>query len=151
MPALEMKGLIDALGFTAKSVKLLKDMDDKVKRNEAVFDIQTALLNAQQMALDNQQSMAAIIESKSALEKEIAALRAFEAEKARYAMHQTIAGGITYLIKEDARNGEPLHHICANCYEKSVKSILQLNNLFLKCGTCGEVVQEQDRPIGFMV
>lgn len=141
-----IKDVTDVIKSTASAVKKLKEIDDKVERNEAVFSIQESLLSAQQMALDSQQSMAALIDEKSALEEEIAALRAFEAEKDRYAMHETRAGGITYLVKEDARNGEPSHHVCANCYQSSVKSVLQLKGLTLECPKCGTVVYNRYRP-----
>ena len=151
MPVFETKALIDAISFTTATVKTLKNIDDKVKLNEAVFSIQESLLSAQHMALEGQQEMAAIVEAKGALEKEIAALRAFEAEKVRYAMHQTEAGGITYLVKEDARNGEPSHHICAACYQKSVKSVLQQQGLNLFCIQCGSSAQNEPRGIGIFV
>lgn len=150
MPVFETKMLIDAISYGTATVKTLKSIDDKVKLNEAIFGIQETLLSAQQMALDGQQEMAAIVEAKGELEKEIAALRAFEAEKVRYAMHETKAGGITYLIKEDARNGEPPHHICATCYEKSVKSILQSQGLNLFCIQCGSSAENQPRGAGFV-
>ena len=147
MAGLEMKALIEAIGYTTAVVKTLKGMDDKVKLNEAIFGIQESLMSAQQMALENQQGMTALIEAKGALEKEIATLRAFEAEKARYAMHQTEAGGITYLVKEDARNGEPPHHICANCYQNSIKSVLQKSGLSLACPVCNSIAENKNRVI----
>ncbi len=151
MPVFETKALFDAISYTASAVKTLKSIDDRVKLNEAIYSVQESLLSAQQMALDSQQEMTAIVEAKGALEKEIASLRTFEAEKARYAMHETEAGGITYLVKEDARNGEPSHHICAACYQKSVKSVLQLKGLNLFCGQCGSSSEYHPRSGGFIV
>ena len=150
MAGMEMKGLIEAIGFSITVAKGLKSIDDKVKLNEAIYGIQESLLSAQQMALDNRQVMSELVEAKREIENEIATLREFETEKSRYQMHQTKAGGITYFVKEDAQNGEPPHHICANCYQQSKKSVLQIQGLGFVCINCGSTVNRTPRSVGFV-
>ena len=64
----------------------------------------------------------------SDLEKEVARFEEWAAEKKRYQL--TDYGGATfaYALKPDAANGEPPHRLCAPCYQKGHKSILQFSN-----------------------
>jgi hypothetical protein len=60
-------------------------------------------------------------------EEEIARLKAWETEKKRYELKDISRGNgsSAYVIKTEMQGGEPLHCICANCYENSEKRILQ--------------------------
>ena len=150
MPAEQLTSLFSSLSMALNIAKGLKSIDDQVKLNDAVFKLQEALLNAQQISLSTQQDMASLIEAKGRLEKEISKFREFEAEKSRYSLNELDAGGIVYTVKEDATNSEPTHHICANCYQESIKSILQHSGLGLVCSKCKSIAQNQNRSMGFI-
>lgn len=105
-----MAGLRDAAQILEKTVEL----------NQKILTVQTALADAQA-------EQATLIQVIRNLEEDVARLKAWEAEKQRYELTD-ISGGngsIAYVIKDSVKGAEPLHYICANCYEHNKKSILQ--------------------------
>ena len=105
---------IGALKTAFDLAKGLKDIDDATRRNAAVIELQEKILSAQQ-------SQSALIETVSDLEKEVTALKTWEADKARYELKALAPSVVAYALKDSMSNGEPPHDLCANCYaaEKS--------------------------------
>ena len=101
--------------------KGLKDMNDASVRNRAVIELQEKILAARE-----QQS--ALAERVSELEKEVASYETWDAEKQRYELTDFGSGTFAYLLKPDMSSGEPEHRLCAACYQKGHKSILQFRN-----------------------
>lgn len=101
--------------------KGLKDMNDASVRNGAVIELQEKILAAQE-----QQS--ALIEHIRSLEKEVARFETWNAEKERYELADFGGGTFAYLLKPEMSSGEPEHRLCAACYQKGYKSILQFRH-----------------------
>ena len=102
-----MEELADArsgLKTAYEIAKGLKDIDDRVKLNAAVMDLQERILSAQQAAMDAQARL-------QRLEAELAARDDWDAT--------------AYELRPDRANGEDVHRICPNCYQKRARSILQ--------------------------
>lgn len=136
LPA-ELTSLFSSLSMALTIAKGMKSIDDQVKLNDAIYKLQEAILSAQQISISNQNEMAALIQSKRELEEQISRFSAFEAEKSRYELNKLAGGGLVYSIKEETRNGEPVHHLCASCYEQSKKSIIQADEgLHAICPSC---------------
>lgn len=100
--------------------KALKDMDTAAARNAAVIELQEKIFTARE-------AQTALLERVGELEKEVARLKDWEAEKQRYALMALAPGFFAYVLKPEEQRGMPPHAICANCYERSAKSILQSN------------------------
>lgn len=100
--------------------KGLKDIHDVAARDRAVIDLQKEILAAQQAQF-------ALVERVSNLEKEVAGFETWEAEKKRYKLTDFGGGTFAYLLKQEAANGEPIHRICAHCYEDGHRSVLQFS------------------------
>ena len=98
--------------------KGLKNMNDATVRNPAVIELQEKILAAQA-----QQS--ALIERVRELKKQVAELETWEAEKQRYELIDFGGRTFAYLLKPQMSSTEPPHRICAACYQKGHKSILQ--------------------------
>jgi cell division septum initiation protein DivIVA len=107
-----------------------------------VAELNAQILSAQTSAIAANAEQFALLEKVRQLEKHIAELEAWNAEKKRYALAELCAGVIAYLVKPEARGGEPVHAICANCYEHGHKSILQYrhdpasSDLIFECSRC---------------
>jgi hypothetical protein len=97
--------------------KALKDMDDATRRNGAVIDLQGQILAAQMQ-------QAALIEQVGQLETKVRGFEKWEAEKDRYKLEKLPPGVLVRTLKEEAANGEPIHHICESCYQNGRKSPL---------------------------
>ncbi|HVX78858.1 MAG TPA: hypothetical protein VHB49_22215, partial [Bradyrhizobium sp.] len=59
------------------------------------------------------------------LEKEVARLETWDAEKQRYQLTEIHPGVFARTLKEGMENGEPQHSLCDACYEASFKSRLK--------------------------
>jgi hypothetical protein len=127
---------LSALKTAFDMAKGLKDIDDAVRRNAAVIDLQEKILAAQQ-------AQAALVEQVAEFEKEVSRLKAWDADKQRYELTEARPGMMTYTLKKGMENGEPAHHLCTNCYNDGVKSIMQTETRFpgrypvLVCHRCG--------------
>jgi hypothetical protein len=106
-----------ALKTAFDMAKALKDIDDRTRRNDAVIELQEKILGAQT-------SQAALIQQVGELEKEVAALKAWDADKQRYRLSELKPGVLAYAPKEGMENGEPAHNLCSSCYQHGFKSIL---------------------------
>lgn len=130
--------------------KGLKDIDDAVRRNAVIIELQEKILSAQQ-------AQSTLVEAVSELEKEVARLKNWETDKARYELAELAPGAVALALKKSMNNGEPLHHICANCAANGKKSYVQqqVRNSHLdryKCNTCGEeltIHKDRSSPMPF--
>ena len=133
-------GSIKALFDLSKSIVGIRDVNIIQGK---VAELQSQILTAQSDAMAAQREQAAMLERVDLLKKEVAELKAWDAEKARYELHKLPAGGLVYCVKEEARGSEPSHCICASCYQKGQKAILQpihhhiARSTSLDCPNCG--------------
>ncbi|MER8767302.1 hypothetical protein [Mesorhizobium sp. M0590] len=115
--------------------KALKEMDAANIRNNAVMDLQDRIMTAQT-------AYATLAGSVSELEAQVRRFETWEAEKQRYQLEELPPGILMYRLKSGMENGEPPHKICANCYNKGVKSLLHNTGTYngrthWKCHSCG--------------
>ena len=92
-----------------------------------VAELQAVILSAQSSALAAQSEQFTLLDRVRNLEKHIASLEAWDAEKKRYELKAVGTVGVAYFMKAGAEDGEPPHALCAQCYQKGVKSFLQSN------------------------
>lgn len=130
-----------AIASVAASFKALKDIAQTMVglRDAQVFqakmiEFQDAILDAQNSLFAAHEERSALIEQVRDLEKQMADFKAWEAEKQRYQLIDFGGGTFAYVLKEEASGSEPPHRICAACYQKEQKSILQ----FLKRNVHGQ-------------
>jgi hypothetical protein len=90
-----------------------------------VIELQGVILAAQSSALAAQSDQLALLEDIRGLKQKMADLEAWAAEKKRYKLTDYGGGTFAYALKPDAAEGEPAHRVCADCYQKGHKSILQ--------------------------
>lgn len=115
--------------------KGLKDINDAAARNSVAVELQEKILATQAQ-------QAALIERIGELEHEVARFETWETEKQRYKLEALPPGTHVYTLKPEMAAGEPPHHICQTCYQRSKKSILHQsethNGVYhLKCNECG--------------
>jgi rubrerythrin len=97
------------------STKLL---ENTVELNRKIADAQTALFQAQAEQTE-------LVKTIDGLEKEIARMKNWEAEKQRYELKRYDPGVFFYALKETEASSGFIHHLCTNCYEDGKKSIIQ--------------------------
>lgn len=121
------------------SAKALKDINDAAIRNAAVIELQEKILAARE-------AQTTLLDRVGQLEKEMTRLETLEAEKKRYQLEKLPPGVIVRTLKKDMAAGEPIHHICENCYQGGKISPLhqdeQRNGVYhLSCTGCGAKLQ----------
>ncbi|MGH6847317.1 MAG: hypothetical protein ACREC0_07730 [Methylocella sp.] len=100
--------------------KGLKDINDATIRNTAVIELHDKILAAKV-------EQSELIERNSELEKELAILKAWDAEKERYELVQIAPGVVAYAQKESVCDHEPFHYLCANCYIARGRNLFSSN------------------------
>src|SRR5712671_2866909 len=125
---------MSALASALASLKAAKDIGEAMigLRDAAAFqakllEFQSKLIDANNAAFAAQDERVALLERVSALEKEIARLSAWEEDKERYELKEVGSGAFAYVLKanEATGTGEPIHWLCANCYQQGKKRLLQ--------------------------
>ncbi len=123
--------------------KGLKDVSDAATRNTVAIELQEKILAAQA-------EQSALIERVGELETQVAGYEAWDADKERYELNEFKPGQFAYPLKADVAGGEPAHMLCANCYNKIQKSILQTETRFpgrhevTFCQNCGNELFSPD-------
>ncbi|MGJ4995760.1 hypothetical protein ACQR0Z_15140 [Bradyrhizobium sp. HKCCYLS3077] len=97
--------------------KGLKDIDDRVRLNDARLLLQEKILDAQQA----QSELLGRVEQ---LEKEVRGLKDWTEDKKRYVLSQLRENVLVYSLRPDLANGEPSHSLCPDCYSSHYKSVL---------------------------
>jgi hypothetical protein len=100
----------------------------------------------QEQILAAQEAQSKLVEHLRALEKEVADLKTWEAEKQRYQLQQLPPSVFVLTLKPEIAAGEPIHSICQTCYQRGKKSILHgdehRNGIHhLTCHECGTRLQ----------
>ena len=141
---------ISGFKATMDMVKALKDIDDRTRRNEIAIELQEKILGAQA-------AQATLIEHVSELEKEVTAMKAWDADKQRYELKDLWRGFFAFIPKQGMENGEPPHAICANCYQKGFKSYLQssghpvVHDRSWDCPACKTKIKNQWNNMGELI
>jgi hypothetical protein len=105
-----MVGLRDAETFRSKSIEL-----------------QQTILDALDGGIAAREAYSKQLDRISALEAEVASLKAWDAEKQSYELKPVGYGSMAYMLKPEARGAEPPHWLCPNCFAKGQKSFLLPN------------------------
>jgi hypothetical protein len=137
--------MADSLGTLKTAYDLAKDLvnlADATARQGKVAELQRQILDAQGDAIAANQERLALIETIGKLEKEVARLEAWEGEKRRYGLQELPPGVFARALQPAMADGEPIHRLCAKCYEDGKKSILQSAGIIhgqetLNCHGCG--------------
>jgi hypothetical protein len=116
-----LEGINAAFEIT-KNILGLK-MDSAVSAK--VAELARLIVEIGQKLFASKAEQAALVARIDELEAEILRLKEWEHEKHRYDLYERVPGTFTYRIKPSAQGEEPLHELCAHCYQQGVKSLLQ--------------------------
>ncbi|MBN7785171.1 hypothetical protein JYP51_09590 [Ponticoccus gilvus] len=125
---------------------LAKPNPDTEATDRLVSDLLERLIALQSEQLAMQGAMLELREEQRRIDR-------FTANADRYALKRTEQGSLVRELKASHAAGDPIHCVCAECYEKKIISFLQLagHNTF-RCGNCDGIVYMDDgRGSGIMV
>lgn len=119
-----ISGMMAAMKNMLDVGNAIVDAKGDIDRMGLVFEFQTKLLAVNTAALDAQTEQIRLQERIRELEKRIGELESWEKERERYDIKQVANGGFAYIMK-DPQEGETEIFLCANCFDRKEKSILQ--------------------------
>ena len=108
---------ISAFNGILSAAKALRDMDNRVARNEAVIELQGQILTAQE-------HYSALLEQVRELKEKVTSFEKWDAEKEKYELKNLGAGSVAYMLKPEARGSTPPHWVCTNCFSDKRISII---------------------------
>lgn len=121
----EMAAGLGALKTAGDIIQGLNATATEAKINEVKIGLQRSILEAQSALMAAQFAETAAAQRIRDLEQQIVGLKDWEGEKQRYEMKRFHPGTFAYSLKAGMEAGEVPHRICAGCYQKGEKGILQ--------------------------
>ncbi len=106
--------------------------------NDAIIQMQQAVIDAQEMVLAGQAEEAKLRSRLQNLEQQAERSEKWSSEMMRYKLvNLGEYRGMAYTLREEfKREDEPIYYLCTNCTEDGIKSILQFTGVYLKQYEC---------------
>jgi hypothetical protein len=122
----EVSAALSGIKVSFDMLKNAVSLKSDTKINEAVIEIQKALLTAQSAAFEDRERLAAQQVRIAELEAKLSEIDRWEKDKARYQLTETATGALVYALKQNCANGDPDHKLCVKCFNEDRKSVLQV-------------------------
>jgi hypothetical protein len=122
---LEINAAVQSVLALSKMVQTGYSVRNANEIAAAVADVHAKLMPFLSAAVEAKEKELALNHRISELEKENMALKDWNQEAERYALSEITPGILAYCLKPGMEYGEPPHQLCANCFTKREKSILQ--------------------------
>ncbi|MCF6114141.1 hypothetical protein [Mesorhizobium muleiense] len=135
MVAAELATGYSALKTAYDMAKGLKDIDDRVKLNAAIIDLQEKIQTARD---DADAARHRLIE----LQAIVAELTDWQKMAARYCLKDFGGSTFAYELRSEFAEGEPIHKACPKCFQDKKRAILQYRHKdsnqrdHYKCNSC---------------
>lgn len=127
MPLAEIAAGVTSLRATLEVAKMMVGLRDAESFRAKSIELQETILRALDSGIEAREAYAKQLDAVSALEAEVASLKAWDAEKKKYELKTIGYGPVAYMLKPEARGPEPPHWLCPNCYAKGEKAFFQPN------------------------
>lgn len=88
-------------------------------------ELNRQIIDAQQQVFAANAAQTALLERVRELEGQLERMKAWDAQKQRYALAAPFAGCMVYALKKERSDGEPPHYLCTACFQRGERSILQ--------------------------
>jgi hypothetical protein len=103
---------------------VMKSKVDEAVKQKAI-ELQSQILALQSTIFGIQSKNQELLDEKSQLEQKLVKMKNWKAQAQKYTLIEIASGVFAYAIKESEQGSQPMHWICAHCYENQQKSILQ--------------------------
>lgn len=146
----EIKSIMAAYGLITSGLKDTVALADAVKDainrpNPDLIALKQEISSLGERLFEAKEAQMAVQYELIDLQQKLTKQDRFQTEAARYTLTQTDMGGRVYALKSSDKSGEPPHEICAGCFEKAEKSILQPKGRDnLHCYNCGADTPKTD-------
>lgn len=121
----EIAQAVESLKQISGIIRAANDISNFNEIATALADANSKLLEAQSLAIAAQESYATARKRIGELESEICELKNIKTTKERYKLHSFASGMLTYINKDGMEGAEPIHYLCAACYDNNQITKLQ--------------------------
>ncbi len=121
----DFSAFISSIGALSNIAKGLQSIHDEKQIFEATSDLRERIFTIQSNALTLQEDHFSLLKQKDELEKKILSFERWDDTAALYSLKKLKLGAYVYAPNESNKTAEPMHWICAKCYQDRKKSILQ--------------------------
>ena len=143
----EIAGALESLNVLIRIVKNANGVINQAEIDSAVYDMQQKLIAVLAQNSSLSQEVNLLQRTVLDLESEAEKLKYQKTDMERYSLYAFPGtGSLVYALKEGMENGEPVHYLCASCYDQSKKSTLQPGNRSLRCPLCKNVIYISKAP-----
>jgi hypothetical protein len=148
----QITAAVSSLKIAGEIAKGLIDLKTGAEVQAKAIELNQKIIDAQHQIFAANATQTTLVERIRELEKEIAAMKAWDAEKQRYQMASPFTGATVFAVKKAMSNGEPAHYLCANCFKAGKPSILQNSQTkdgwaMLICSGCKSEVRTRWRNL----
>jgi hypothetical protein len=132
-------GSLKTLYDLASGLQAMKT-DTEIKM--ATADLLNAVITTRQQVFETQKAEDVLLAKNRELEAEIQRLTAWGDEKQRYEMKRYWPGSVAWTLKPSMAGGQPIHHLCAQCFQAGKPGYLQatterhLRDYIYRCTSC---------------
>jgi len=121
----EFTTFISSITALTQIAKGLQSFRDQQQIAQATSDLLERILAIQGDGLSLQQQYFSLLQEKDIVEKKLQEFEKWQTIESQYSLFRTEFGKIVYSPNESNKSSEPKHWLCANCFSKREKSILQ--------------------------
>ncbi len=118
-----------AVTQVASITKALLNARSEAEAATIRVDLSGAVLDLQSKVSEMQATYSQLLDANESLKRQLAEYQGWEKDRSRYSMRELSPGIIAYCINQEDRDGEPVHWLCAACYNQSKKSVLILEHI----------------------
>jgi hypothetical protein len=124
MPIAEISAAVTSLNATMQIAKAMVGLRDAETFRAKSIEMQQTILDALGNGIAAREAYATQLDRIRALEAEVAALKAWDAEKQNYELKKAGDAAVAYMLKPEVRGTQPPHWLCPNCFAGGEKSFL---------------------------
>jgi formate dehydrogenase maturation protein FdhE len=144
------------LNAAGEAIQKLIEVRDLAKFGDTLRKMHSEVMAATQGVLAAYAREMTHLDQIRDLEEEVRNFDTWNTEKDRYELKQLAHHGpsFAYALKSNAKPAEKFHCICASCYQRRIKSVLQFDRRagvrsseqILKCPVCGSEAHSDSWP-----
>ena len=148
----EIGSLISSSKAAYDIAKGISSLKSEVDRNESISKILEVLLAVQMNALSVNAIAQKLQEDKRELAQKIMEFEKWSETETQYELKEIAAGVFVYSYKRTVKPSEPIHWLCAKCYNERKKSILQRrkhlpDGIHYLCNNCNSNFIDHSNPL----
>ncbi len=135
--------------------KGISSLNTEVERNQAVSKVLEVLLSVQNDALSMKEKHSLLLSEIDHLKKKISEFEKWSEIERNYELKEIASGIFVYVYKKSDVNRDPMHWLCAKCFNtEKKKSILQRTGqdgrgTHYKCHTCNSDILDHSNPVQY--